>query len=186
MKCARCGRGLLFSGKVKLYDAVICAQCFKELKFTVNDLPLLRNTKLEDALLGSHGLAEKMAKAAVLDEFTMPTIRISGAGEERDVVCTEEEREIYEDVLDAMLKNEGVEPNDVRLVRVAKNYVTIKFLDGDLMRYKYTSNAKWLCFPYVEAGQVHHEISSPEDLYDYADLLQEEATIILGWHKDDD
>lgn len=89
----------------------------------------------------------------------MMDMKISHYGEERDLICTEEERQIYN-----LVCNEFPE-EDLRLVRASENYVTIRSGDWDVARIKYTNRAKWLMFPTIESAK--HEIEAPEDVEDF-------------------
>lgn len=89
-------------------------------------------------------------------------------GQERDLICTEEERQIYNNLY-AFLKDNEIDVTPLRFVRVSQNYVTAKYGEWDLARIKFTQRAKWLNFP--EADSEKHKITSPDELTDYADMI---------------
>ena len=93
-------------------------------------------------------------------------IKIGNFGQERDLICTEQEREIFERVRDEFPDAE------LRLVRVSDNYVSIKFGDWDILRLKYTNRAKWIMTPIVETKQIKHKIESVDEIEDFFASVQ--------------
>lgn len=93
---------------------------------------------------------------------------VSDYGQERDLICTEEERQIYNE-LRVFLEDNEIDVKPLHFVRVSQNYVTAKYGDWDLARFKFTTRAKWLTFP--ECDSEKHRITSPEELPDYAELI---------------
>ena len=93
-------------------------------------------------------------------------INFGNYGQERDLICTEQEREIFERVR-AEFPDE-----DLRLVRVSDNYVTIKFGDWDILRLKFTNRAKWIMTPITESKQIKHKIDSVEEIEDFFASVQ--------------
>lgn len=88
-------------------------------------------------------------------------------GQERDLVCTEEEREIFNRVVDEF-------PDEpLRLTRVSDNYVSIKRGEWDIVRLKYTNRAKWLMFPTYEIKQTKHRIERTVEVEDYFATIKE-------------
>lgn len=92
-------------------------------------------------------------------------------GQERDLVCTEEERAIFERIRDEF------PDDDLRHVRISDNYVSVKFGDWDIARLKYTNRAKWLMFPQYEYKQVKHRIERTVEVEDYFATIQESIEI---------
>ena len=94
-------------------------------------------------------------------------IKFGNYGQERDLICTEEERAIFERVRDEF-------PDaDLRLVRVSDNYVTIKLGEWDIVRFKYTNRAKWIMTPIIETKQKKHQLDGPEYVEDFFAAIQE-------------
>lgn len=94
---------------------------------------------------------------------------ITNYGQERDLICTEEERAVFAQIEQIC---GGLQlPAPLRLVRVSDNYVSAKVGDWDLARIKYTNRAKWIMLPVVEAGQKKHPIESPEDVSQFAQTI---------------
>lgn len=105
---------------------------------------------------------------------------IAHYGEERDLICTEEEREIY-DNLYRLIEESEYDTSPLRLVRVSENYVTAKYYEWDLVRMKYTTRAKWLVFPTAEAAAPKNRITSPDDIKDYVDLIMKSIEVIMRY-----
>lgn len=91
----------------------------------------------------------------------------SNYGQERDLICTEEEREIY-DLIVAEYPEDGLS-----LVRVSDNYVTVKRGDWDIVRMKYTNRAKWVSFPTLEPASKKHEIERPKEIENFVGNIRE-------------
>lgn len=91
-------------------------------------------------------------------------------GQERDLICTEEEREIFETVRNFLIESD-IDVSPLQFVRVSDNYVTAKYGDWDLVRCKYTNRAKWILFPTLEAQKEKHPIESPGDVLDFSELI---------------
>lgn len=123
-----------------------------------------------------------MLRFIITSEVMIMGLSFQNYGEERDIICTEEERKIFGAIYEAFMKNDGVEPDDVRLVRVSDNYVTIRFLGWDLMRLKFTNRAKWICFPLLDS--VHHKIEFVSDVFDYDADIQDAANKILKYSNE--
>lgn len=85
---------------------------------------------------------------------------------ERDLICTEEERAIFE-----RIKSEFPDV-DLRLVRVSDNYVSIKFGDWDIVRLKYTNRAKWIMIPIIETKQKKHDLEGPESVESHFEAIR--------------
>lgn len=157
-KCIHCGKSILLGG-IQLKDAVICKSCFRKLGFD-KDYELTASVlPYDDIKDGFVQYIQNKMNKAVAD-----SVSVKMTYGERDLVCTEEERRIYDNVCDFL----GL---DLRLVRLSDNYVTIKYRDWDLVRMKFTNRASWVMFPVVE--QDRHEIEDPDDVLGYADELTE-------------
>ena len=72
-------------------------------------------------------------------------LEFSNYGQEREIDATPEEYEIFEIIRSISDK--------VRLVRRTDKYVSASIGDTDVARFKYTSRAKWIQFPYT-AGKI--------------------------------
>ena len=100
------------------------------------------------------------------------TFRVSfgNYGNERDLVCTEEERIIFR-IINYICSENNLDIVPLRLTRVSDNYVsTVMDSDNygamDLARIKYTNRAKW-----IKIGPEFKkaDISRPEDVLKMAD-----------------
>ena len=88
-------------------------------------------------------------------------------GQERDLICTEEERAVFAEIERIC---SGMElPGPLRLVRVSDDYVTAKLGDWDLARIKYTTRARWIVFPMKSNDK--NRIGAPEDAALFADQI---------------
>lgn len=101
------------------------------------------------------------------------TIRVSfgNYGNERDLVCTEEERIIFR-IISRICEENNLDISPLRLTRVSDNYVSAVMESGsdygamDLARIKYTNRAKWIMFgPDFKKTQI----SRPEDVLKMAE-----------------
>ena len=102
-------------------------------------------------------------------------------GEERDLICTEQEREIFEIIKD-MFRGLGFDDSLLRLVRVSDGYVTAKIEPWDVARIKYTPRAKWVLFPTAERADQKNRILSPEDVRSFPEQIQKTIDIINKYH----
>lgn len=98
-------------------------------------------------------------------------IQFSHYGEERDLICTEQEREIF-NVLKKMMKELGYDDSPLQLVRMSDSYVTAKIEPWDVARLKFTPRAKWILFPVVSRSDEKIRLSSPEDVRAFGEQLQ--------------
>ena len=98
-------------------------------------------------------------------------IEFQNHGQERDLICTEQEREIF-DLIVAEFPDENL-----RLTRLSDNYVSIKRGEWDIVRFKYTKRAKWLMFPTIEAKQVKHYIEDLDETEDYVAAIKDSLEI---------
>lgn len=94
-------------------------------------------------------------------------INFGNYGQERDLICTEEERAMFDWI------SEHFPDDDLRLVRVSENYVTVKRGEWDIVRMKFTNRAKWLMFPTYEIKQIKHRIERTAEIEDFEAAIQE-------------
>lgn len=170
-KCIRCGGSFLTRRRIKLSDSEICGKCFKELGFDKSYYLISHMYSYEAIKDGLDAYYARKHEEDIRDAV-LSSISVKMTGGERDLICTEEEREIYDEICSFFDDNE-IDRELLRLVRVSDNYLTIKLGEWDLVRYKYTTRAKWLSFPSIESGSNRHEIEAPEDALNLADLLVE-------------
>ena len=173
-KCIRCGGSFLTRRKIKLKDAEICGKCYKELGF---DNPLTSDFyKWEDIKGGRDAYRIKQAKEEIKKQaIANASISMAHYGEERDLICTEQERKMF-DVLKKMMKELGYDDSPLQLVRVSDSYVTAKIEPWDVARIKFTPRAKWILFP--TAGNEKHQLKSPEDVLEFGEQLQKTVDTI--------
>lgn len=103
------------------------------------------------------------------DKIGDETFRVSlgNYGQERDLVCTEEERIIFR-IISRICEENNLDLTPLRLTRVSDNYVSAVMDSGssdygamDLARIKYTNRAKWIMIgPEFKKTQL----SRPEDV----------------------
>lgn len=161
-KCAICEKSTALRGTVKIADAVICGKCFKDLGFSKNDLLTASLYHLNDIKDGRDAYYRKaIDRHAAAYDAENASVSVANYGQERDLVCTEEEREIFDLIVDEF-------PEDgLRLVRVSDNYVSVKRGDWDIVRMKFTNRAKWLMFPSIESGTNKFPIDEPSEIEDF-------------------
>lgn len=82
-------------------------------------------------------------------------------GETRDVDATDEENQIYDNLLD-VLKENGCETDLIQLVRRSSNYISAAIDEMDVARFKSTKRAKWILFPSTGYDKV--KLESPDDV----------------------
>ena len=128
MKCLYCGKSILL-GKIKLADGYIHKSCFRKLGFLDGFDDTMDNT-LYDAIKDGYDVYSRNLRRQY-SAPEEPTITFANYGQERDLVCTEEERQIYDGVCRIL------DDDKPRLVRTSDSYVTIKYGEYDLMRLKY-------------------------------------------------
>lgn len=100
--------------------------------------------------------------------------KIANYGQERERIATESELEIFE-----VIKN-VTGRDDLQLVRKSDEYVTALLGDWDLARFKYTTRAKWIVLPVIEAGSKKHRFDAPGDVAAFADQLKASVEHILN------
>ena len=169
-KCIRCGGGFLTRRRIKLKDSEICGKCFNELGFDKSYYLISDQYSYEDIKDGLDAYYVRQRKEKIKEAaLSSVSVRINGA-QERDLVCTEEEREIFDEIC-SFFDDNDLDREQLRLVRVSDNYLTMKLGEWDLVCYKYTPRAKWLSFPTIEKRSERHEITSPDEALNFADLL---------------
>lgn len=93
------------------------------------------------------------------------TFRVSfgNYGQERDLVCTEEERIIFR-IISRICEENNLDVTPLRLTRTSDNYVSaVMGVDGlDVARIKYTNRAKWIK---IGPDFKKADISRPEDVF---------------------
>ena len=183
LNCKRCGASFFFHRKVKLKDAEICGKCFKDLGFG-KDYYLISHLYPYDDIKDGYKEYLKRKQIRELREALAadPPVRVVGL--DKDLICTEEERSIFECVRDYLLEHD-IDDSSLELVRRADAYLTIRFRDWDLARYKYTVRAKWMTFPAIESRNDHHAINDPELLSpELEDLLDDAISFIQDRTKE--
>lgn len=179
-KCVRCGGSFLTRFKIKLKDEYICRNCALELGFPKDFY--LRSTlnSWDDIKDGRDAYLLKQEKKKIKQEAILNavnSVKMAHYGEERDLICTEQEREIF-DIIKDMLRGLGYDDSLLRLVRVSDSYVTVKIEPWDVARIKYTPRAKWVLFPSVDCADQKNRISSPEEVRAFSEQVQKTIDII--------
>jgi hypothetical protein len=166
-KCIRCGKGTTFRGTVKLSDAVICGVCFKELGFEKRDLLTASVYKYDSIKDGRDAYyLRNMKKSAVDTLLDSVSVKIVGGGNNHELICTEEEREIF-DIIRSVCDDDNLESDNIKLMRKSDNYVSVVMPSSkgygnmDLARVKFTNRAKWIQLA-PEFEKV--KITTPEDV----------------------
>lgn len=177
-KCIRCGRsgmGVLHQA-IKLKDKnMICFRCYKELGGTpmkdISTAPLLYTyNEIKDGFDAYYANKQKeKIKKAVLDSVS---VKLVGGGYGHDLICTEEEREIY-DIIRSLCDDANYESDRLELVRRNDEYVTIIINADDgspleLARLKYTNKAKWIRFC-PEFAKI--QLINTEDITNYVENI---------------
>lgn len=84
-------------------------------------------------------------------------------GEEREINATDGELKIIQGL--------SVFP-ELEIVRKSDNYLTAVYHGCDIMRFKWTSRAKWLMFPVFELGGTKNRIEST-DISPFLNTIQQ-------------
>ena len=181
MKCLYCVKSILL-GKIKLADGYIHKSCFRKLGFldgyddTMDNTPFavvkdgydVYMQRVKDRYWEKNDDDLEAAKKKILEEaLSHGGVSVANYGQERDLICTEEERQIYDGVCRIL------DDDKPRLVRTSDSYVTIKYGEYDLMRLKYTNRARWFNFPMLERGDMKHYIEDMDDLDEYTVVIQD-------------
>lgn len=85
-------------------------------------------------------------------------------GEERELNATQDQLTIAEHI-------QSLCPTS-RLVRVSDDYLTIKCVDTDICRFKYTDRAKWMMFPYLK-DKTKRRFSTLDELPSFDEAIRE-------------
>lgn len=102
-------------------------------------------------------------------------ITFNNYGQERDLICTEQEREIF-DIIRSVCDDDNLESDKINLMRKSDNYVSAVmpsskgYGDMDLARIKFTNRAKWIQLA-PEFEKI--KISSPEDVAEMAEDVRD-------------
>lgn len=110
-------------------------------------------------------------------------LKFADHGQERDLICTEEEREIF-DIVRSLCDDVNLDSDLLELARKSENYVSIVMRSKnndliDVARLKFTNRAKWL--------KIHPRfeklpIEDPEDVARlYADDVREAVRFNLRY-----
>ena len=168
-KCIRCGKSTLVKGHVKLADCAICTPCFKSLGFKLTDTATASMYKYDEIKDGrdAYNLNKQKdrIRQAALDSVS---VKVANYGQARDLICTEQEREIY-DTIRSLMDDYNLDSDLLRLVRKSDNYVSVVIGDTDVARIKYTNRAKWI-WTYA-TDKVN--ITTTEDVVQLTDALIE-------------
>lgn len=171
-KCIRCGGSFLTRRKVKLKDADICGKCYKELgfdNFLTSDL-----YSYDDIKDGRDAYRIKKAKEEI-KQAAISSISVIMNDGRKDLVCTEEERQIF-NIIRSIFEANGLDPDQLELIRMSDNYVSVKLDPWDVARIKYTNRAKWILFPSAETEK--HQIESPEDVKNFTEAITKTINLI--------
>ena len=85
-------------------------------------------------------------------------------GEERELNATRDQLTIAEHI-------QSLCPTS-RLVRVSDDYLTIKCVETDICRFKYTDRAKWMMFPYLK-DKTKRRFSTLDELTSFDEAIRE-------------
>lgn len=102
-------------------------------------------------------------------------IKFANYGQERDINCTEEEREIF-DTMRSLLDDVNLESDLLKLVNKSDKYVSAVMESSgdygllDVARIKFTSRAKWIA---LAPNFEKIKITDTEDITKYAEELAE-------------
>ena len=165
-RCERCGGSFLTRFKIKLKDAYICGKCAQELGFPKDFYQTSRFYSWDEIKDGKDAYLKKIDKK---NNATLFTVSVSGAGY-RDLNATDEEQMIFDRVVELFEEN-GRDTDELELVRKSPNYVTILYGEWDLVRVKFTDEARWLLFPTVDRSDARIYIEDPGDINEYIDKL---------------
>ena len=100
-------------------------------------------------------------------------IQFGNYGQNRELVCTEQERQVYNVILE-ILSEAGLDISPMVLVRKSDNYVSACMHrhddsgDLDVARIKFTNRAKW-----IKTGSRYEKVSieDPEDVRQLSDEI---------------
>ena len=165
-KCVRCGSSFTFRKKIQLKDAEICKRCFRELGFDEDHDHFSEAYSYDEIKNGR----EEMIKQRQI-ENVMPRVYVQYGGKEKELDTEDEEEQIF-DILSSLFEQLGRNPEELDFVRLSDNYVTAKLGEWDLARFHWGKRAKWIKFTVIEPTNERHVIQSPEDVKQFADLVE--------------
>lgn len=173
-KCIKCGGSFLTRGRIRLADADICFKCFDSLGFDhKTGIYNGKSYKWEEIKDGSDSYYANKIKRRLKDAaLSSISVRMVGGGYGKELICTEEEREIY-DIIRSLCDDANYESDRLELVRRNDEYITIIINADDgspleLARLKYTNKAKWICFA-PEFGKI--QLTDTEDITNYTENI---------------
>lgn len=101
-------------------------------------------------------------------------MKFTNYGQERELSCTEEEREIY-DIIRSVCDDENLESDYLKLIRKSDDYVSVVlpssqgYGDMDVARIKYTNRAKWIK---LAPAFAKVKLTDTEDVAEMADEVR--------------
>lgn len=95
-------------------------------------------------------------------------------GEERDINATVDQLTIAEHIKSLCPVS--------RLVKVSEDYLSIKCVDTDICRFKYTDRAKWMMFPYLK-DKSKRRFNDLGELSGFDDAIRESYAFALKTDK---
>lgn len=158
-KCIKCGGSFLTRRKVKLKDALICGNCYRDLGFT--NYLVSESYSFDDIKDGYDAYWKKKRKEEIKEQLKASgfSVKIAGVNDYPEVNPTDGEQKIF-DYIKALCP--------VELTRKASEYVTAVYNETDVARFKFTERAKWVLFPYLENNKKRY-IEKIEDLSAFKD-----------------
>lgn len=175
-KCIKCGGSFLTRRKVKLKDALICGNCYKDLGFT--NYLISESYSFDDIKDGYDAYWKKKEREKIKEQLKAGgfSVNIAGVNDYPDTDPTDGEQKIF-DYIKALCP--------VELTRKASGYVTAVYGETDVARFKFTDKAKWVVFPYLENKKKRY-IEKIEDLSAFKeDIIKsyDEAVKIEEYNK---
>lgn len=167
-RCERCGGSFLTRFKIKLKDAYICGKCAQELGFSKDFYQTSRFYSWGEIKDGKDAYLKRAAKDRAV-KTALSSFKVVGAGY-HDLNVTDEEQMIFDRIKELFEEN-GRDTDGLDLVQKSTNYVTIVYGEWDLVRVKFTDEARWLLFPIVDHSDAKIYIEDPEDINEYIDKL---------------
>ena len=165
-KCIRCGGSFLTRRRVKLKDAEICGKCYKELGF---DNYLVSGSYTYEEIKDGYDAYRVNQRKKEIKDAVIGSVSVNIAGAEKDLICTEEERMVFEEI------KKMLGTDELELIRKSNDYVTAAVGDWDLVRIKYTNRAKWVTFPLLSNEKIRME--SPEDVQEMASYISDSVAV---------
>ena len=107
----------------------------------------------------------------MFSEVIIMAIKFNNYGQDRSLICTEQEREIY-DIIRSVCDDDNLESDFIKLKRKSDSYVSVVmpssqgYGDMDLARIKFTDRAKWIKLA-PDFDKI--KISDPEDVAEMAE-----------------